>query len=155
MLLFLSCREFLINILNFYCLPKYIICIYFLPFWRLPFFVLWYSFKFWWYLSLLLLTMLLVSYQEIIDKSIVLPFLGFLVKNFVILGLGSVYLNYSMSFITFIVVQWSSQPNFLAFPSQTLSVSPHRPNLSHLETIIFQNLWVSICSSKKFIVSFF
>ena len=39
-----------------------------------------------------------------------------------------------MNFITFIGVQRSSQPNFTAFPSQTLSASP---NLSHLETICF------------------
>ena len=37
-----------------------------------------------------------------------------------------------MYFITFIVVQQSSQPNFIAFPSQTPSSSP---NLCHLETI--------------------
>ena len=29
-----------------------------------------------------------------------------------------------MNFITFIVVQWSSQPNYTAFPSQTPSTSP-------------------------------
>ena len=28
-------------------------------------------------------------------------------------------------FITFIVVQWASQPNFIGFPSHTPSVSPH------------------------------
>ena len=31
---------------------------------------------------------------------------------------------YSMNFITFIVVQWSSQPNFIAFPSQTPAHPP-------------------------------
>ena len=30
-----------------------------------------------------------------------------------------------MNFITFIGVQQSSQPNFIAFPYQTLSASPH------------------------------
>ena len=46
------------------------------------------------------------------------------------------FLNYSMNFITFIVVKRSSQPNFTAFPSQTPSGSPYSPNC-HLETIIF------------------
>ena len=32
---------------------------------------------------------------------------------------------YLMNFITFIGVQQSSQSNFTAFPSQTLSASPH------------------------------
>ena len=39
------------------------------------------------------------------------------------------FLYYSMNFITFIVVQRSSQPNFIEFPSQTLSASPHPPCL--------------------------
>ena len=34
---------------------------------------------------------------------------------------------YSMNFMTFIVVQWRSQPNGIAFPSQTPSASPHPP----------------------------
>ena len=44
-----------------------------------------------------------------------------------------------MNFITFIVVQWSSQPNFIAFPFQTPSpyLHPIPANLSPLETIIF------------------
>ena len=65
------------------------------------------------------------------------------------------FFNYSMNCITFIVVQWSSQPNFIAFPSQTLSPSLH-PRTSLLwELQVFQSLWVSICSAKKFILSFF
>ena len=43
---------------------------------------------------------------------------------------------YSMNFVIFMVVQQSSQPNFIAFPSQTSSPSPN-PNLSPLETISF------------------
>ena len=42
-----------------------------------------------------------------------------------------------MNFITFTGVQQSSQPNFTACPSQTLSISPHLPSLSHLETMSF------------------
>ena len=42
-------------------------------------------------------------------------------------GSSSFFFNYSSNFITFIVVQRSSQPNFIAFPSQTLSVSPYPP----------------------------
>ena len=37
------------------------------------------------------------------------------------------FLYYLMKFITFIDAQQSSQPNFIAFPSQTLSASPHLP----------------------------
>ena len=37
------------------------------------------------------------------------------------------YFFYSMDFITFIVVQQSSQPSFIAFLSQTPSPSPHPP----------------------------
>ena len=47
-----------------------------------------------------------------------------------------VFFNYSVNFITFIVAQQSSQPTFIAFPSQTLSTFPH-PHLSPLETISF------------------
>ena len=39
--------------------------------------------------------------------------------------------------ITFIFVWQSSQPNFIVFPSQTPSTSPHPPNLLSLETICF------------------
>ena len=38
---------------------------------------------------------------------------------------------------TFIVVQRSSQPNFISFPSQTPSPCLPPPNLSPLETVIF------------------
>ena len=38
---------------------------------------------------------------------------------------GIFFLNYSMNFITFIIVKQSSQPNFIAFLSQTLIASPH------------------------------
>ena len=58
-------------------------------------------------------------------------------------------------FITFIVVQWSSQPNFIAFPSPNPSASPHRTNCLLWKPWVFQSLGVSICSTKKFIVSFF
>ena len=44
---------------------------------------------------------------------------------------------YLMNFITFIVVQQSSQPNFTAFPSQNPQCIPASPNLSHLEIISF------------------
>ena len=37
------------------------------------------------------------------------------------------FFYYSMNFITFIGVQPSSQPNFIAFPSQTLSASLQPP----------------------------
>uniref|UniRef100_A0A8D1YMF7 GTP-binding nuclear protein Ran n=1 Tax=Sus scrofa TaxID=9823 RepID=A0A8D1YMF7_PIG len=48
----------------------------------------------------------------------------------------SPYFFDTMNLITFIVVQRSSQPNFIAFPSQTLTHLP-TPNLSPLETISF------------------
>ena len=35
------------------------------------------------------------------------------------------FFNYLINFITFIGVQQSSQPNFIAFPSQTLSAAPY------------------------------
>jgi len=37
---------------------------------------------------------------------------------------------FSMNFITFIVVQWSSQPNFIAFPYQTSSPPPQSQPIS-------------------------
>ena len=43
----------------------------------------------------------------------------------------------SMNFITFIVVWWSSQSNFIAFPSQISSPSPQPTNLSPLVAISF------------------
>ena len=36
----------------------------------------------------------------------------------------NIFFNYLMNFITFIGGQQSQQPNFTAFPSQTLSASP-------------------------------
>ena len=44
---------------------------------------------------------------------------------------------FSVNFITFIVVQQSSQSNFKAFPFQTPGTSSHPCNLSHLETVSF------------------
>ena len=65
--------------------------------------------------------------------SILLSFLPSLLPSF--FGGGGFFFNYSMNFIAFIVVQQPSQPSFIAFPSQTSSLSPPPPNLSHLETI--------------------
>ena len=41
------------------------------------------------------------------------------------MGVKFLFFFSPMSFITFMVVQKSSQPNFIAFPSQTLGASPH------------------------------
>ena len=65
------------------------------------------------------------------------------------------FFYYSMNFITFTVLQWSSQPNFIAFPSQNPSASPQSRIYLIWKPYVFQSLWVSICSAKNFIVSFF
>ena len=65
------------------------------------------------------------------------------------------FFYYSVNFITFIVVQWSSQPSFIAFPSQTLSVPPDPATCLIWKPEVFQSLLVIICSAKKFIMSFF
>ena len=46
-------------------------------------------------------------------------------------------------FITFVVVQWSSQSNFIGFPSHNPSAFLHPPKL--WRPYVFQSLWVSIC----------
>ena len=60
-----------------------------------------------------------------------------------------------LNFVTFTVVRRSSQPSFLAFPSQTPSASPHPQTVSFGNHKFFQSLWVTICSAKKFILTFF
>ena len=65
------------------------------------------------------------------------------------------FFYYSINFISFIVVQWSSQSNFIGFPTHNPSASPYSPNCLLWRLWIFQSLWVSICSAKKFIPSFF
>ena len=45
-------------------------------------------------------------------------------------------------FITFIVVQGSSQPNFIAFPSETPSPSPHPVSGFVFSSYLIPRLWV-------------
>ena len=66
-----------------------------------------------------------------------------------------IYFFNSVNFITFIVVHWSSQSNFIGFPSHTPSTSPHPWNCLLWKPNIFESLCVSICSAKKFSLSFF
>ena len=54
------------------------------------------------------------------------------------------FFNFSMNFTTFIVVQWSLQPNFIEFPSQNLQHITWPHNLSHLETISFSKYAKSV-----------
>ena len=58
---------------------------------------------------------------------------------------------YSINVITFIAVQWSSQPSFTSFLSQTLSSCFHPATCLLWKSYVFQSLWVSICSAKRFI----
>ena len=62
----------------------------------------------------------------------------------------------SMNFITFIVAQWSAQPNFIVFPSQTPNPSPRPQAISFgnhkffkvcEEKILFQSLNKEACTS--------
>ena len=45
------------------------------------------------------------------------------------------------------IVQWSSQSNFIGFPSHTASASPYPPKLSPLETISFSKSHISFLLS--------
>ena len=57
--------------------------------------------------------------------------------HFIFYSYSQKFFYYSMNFITFILVQWSSQSNYIAFisiPNHQCVPSP-TPKLSHLETI--------------------
>ena len=70
-----------------------------------------------------------------------LPLTEYCAPSLPILARGVIFYFISIVFfyslVTFIVVQQSSQLNFIAFPCQTPSVSPPPHNLSHLEIISF------------------
>ena len=83
-----------------------------------------------------------------------LIYLFILVNSFWQINLFLIFLLLN-EFITFIVVQWSSQSSFIGFPSHNPSASPHSLNCLLRRPEVFQSLWVSICSAKKFTVSFF
>ena len=51
--------------------------------------------------------------------------------------------NYSMNFITFTVIQRSSQPSFIAFPSQTPNPSSHPQPVSFGNHMFFK-VWESV-----------
>ena len=86
------------------------------------------------------------KYKALLEPSQPHPYLYVLpVASF------AVFFYYSMNLITFMVVQWSSQPNFIVFPSQP----PHPPACLLWKPYVFQSLWVCTCSAKKFVVSFF
>ena len=83
---------------------------------------------------------------------IYLYFCFFLAKE--VLGFYLFFYFYLLSeFITFIIVQWSSQSNFIQFPSHNPSAYSHSHTASFGDHKFFSQ-WVTMCSA-KFILFFF